>query len=106
MANRIAKKTGGRGGVELVLAAAFVFLLQSVIGAWAIGLAEASPRLDIFGNPLCITSSDGAAPGHTAPAHAAACLVGCVMAVHEANGAIVANVKNFILAPTSFSAVK
>ena len=41
-------------GVALV--AAYVLVLQALVGAFALG-AAASPVLDAFGNPLCITSA-------------------------------------------------
>lgn len=40
-------------------AAAAVLLLQMALSAWATGAMAASPHLDAFGNPLCITSVDG-----------------------------------------------
>jgi hypothetical protein len=56
-----------------------MLVLQTVAGAVALG--QGTPPLDIFGNPLCITS----ASGHTAPAkteHPAlteCCTLGCNM---------------------------
>ncbi len=43
-------------GVAFV--AAYMLVLQALIGAFALGTAAASPMLDAFGNPLCITSTD------------------------------------------------
>lgn len=40
-------------------AAAAVLLLQMALSAWGTGAMAASPDLDAFGNPLCITSVDG-----------------------------------------------
>ena len=79
------KRPGKRWSVEVILAAACLFLLQSVVGGWAIASANASPRLDIFGNPLCITSSTAPDAGHDAPDHAALCLAACSTAAPAAN---------------------
>ncbi|MCX7304055.1 MAG: hypothetical protein NTV73_06920 [Hyphomicrobiales bacterium] len=38
--------------------AAAVFVLQSLLMAWAAGAMPIQPDLDAFGNPLCITSVD------------------------------------------------
>ncbi|MEO3385011.1 hypothetical protein [Mesorhizobium sp. CAU 1741] len=43
------------------LVAAYMLVLQAMLGAFAMGAASASPMLDVFGNPLCITSQDTAA---------------------------------------------
>jgi hypothetical protein len=40
------------------LVAACVIVLQSFFTAWAAGAMPIQPMLDIFGNPLCITSLD------------------------------------------------
>lgn len=64
-------------GFGVALVAALMLVLQTVAGAVALG--QGTPPLDIFGNPLCITS----ASGHTAPAkseHPAlteCCTLGC-----------------------------
>lgn len=42
------------------LVAAYMLVLQAMLGAFAMGAATASPMLDAFGNPLCITSTDAA----------------------------------------------
>lgn len=42
----------------VALAAAYILILQSVVGALALGAGPKGPLLDIFGNPLCITSAD------------------------------------------------
>lgn len=47
------RKTGNLG---VALAAAAMLVLQGFLGAFAVGTANASPMLDAFGNPLCITS--------------------------------------------------
>ena len=50
----------GRTGVALV--AACMLVLQALIGSFAVGAAAASPMLDAFGNPLCISSASAADP--------------------------------------------
>lgn len=59
--------------------AALVFVVQTSLSLWAGAVAAATPMLDAFGNPLCITSmdGDGAAPagGHGAPTNC--CTLGC-----------------------------
>ncbi|WP_395449267.1 hypothetical protein ACHMW7_05140 [Aminobacter sp. UC22_36] len=66
-------------GFGVALAAALMLVLQTVAGALALG--QGTPPLDIFGNPLCITS----ASGHTAPARSdhpslpQCCTLGCNM---------------------------
>lgn len=52
MSNRRRKQLN----VGLALVAAYMLVLQALIGAFALGSAAASPMLDAFGNPLCITS--------------------------------------------------
>ncbi|KAA0972194.1 hypothetical protein FPY71_03515 [Aureimonas fodinaquatilis] len=50
-----------RGNVHrlwVALVVAYMLVLQSVAGAWAHGVGPDSSRLDAFGNPLCITSTD------------------------------------------------
>ncbi|WP_156394386.1 hypothetical protein [Mesorhizobium sp. Root172] len=53
------------------LAMALVLIAQSVVGAYALGVAGAGPQLDSFGNPLCLNSSDhdggtdSGLPGHS-----------------------------------------
>lgn len=55
----------------VALAAAYILILQSVVGALALGAGPKAPLLDAFGNPLCITSADhgeqGPARHHDAP---------------------------------------
>lgn len=66
-------------GLGVALAAALMLVLQTAAGALAIG--QGTPPLDIFGNPLCITSDSG----HTAPAKSdhpslpECCTLGCNM---------------------------
>ncbi|SFI63236.1 hypothetical protein [Aerobium aerolatum] len=62
--------------------ASYMLVLQVLVGAFAMGAATASPMLDIFGNPLCITSSsssesDGDRSTHTALPDC--CTVACSM---------------------------
>lgn len=44
------------------LVAALALVLQAFLTSWTMAAAPAAPRLDIFGNPLCITGPDGDAP--------------------------------------------
>lgn len=47
---------------KVAFVATLALLLQAVFMAWSVGAAPAAPALDAFGNPLCITGADGAAP--------------------------------------------
>lgn len=47
-------------GPGFALVAAYMLVLQAMLGAFALGAAAASPVLDTFGNPLCIVSTDEA----------------------------------------------
>jgi hypothetical protein len=64
--------------VPIALAAAALFVLQSLFSSWAVA-GPAQPLLDAFGNPLCITSVDGHAPAppgdHSRPSDC--CMLGC-----------------------------
>lgn len=66
-------------GFGVALAAALMLILQTAVGAVALG--QGTPPLDIFGNPLCITT----ATNHTAPAKSdhpslpECCTLGCNM---------------------------
>lgn len=66
-------------GFGVALAAALMLILQTAAGALALG--QGKPPLDIFGNPLCITTSTE----HTAPAKGEhpslpeCCTLGCNM---------------------------
>jgi hypothetical protein len=53
-----------RGTNTLALFAAWLLVLQALVTAWTTG-AAAEPVVDVFGNPLCITSDghDGAPAG-------------------------------------------
>lgn len=46
----------GRLGIAFI--ATYMLVLQAMLGAFALGAVNASPMLDAFGNPLCITSTD------------------------------------------------
>lgn len=60
--------------------AAYMLVVQAMLGAFAMGAANATPGLDIFGNPLCLTSMDGAGE-HESPKSAVpeCCSAGCSM---------------------------
>ncbi|MEO9336143.1 hypothetical protein ABFT80_01730 [Mesorhizobium sp. SB112] len=62
----------------VALVAAYVLVLQSTFGALALGTAPGAMTLDVFGNPLCITSSDqqGSDIDHVMPN---CCVLGCSM---------------------------
>lgn len=68
-----------RWSIGAALAVALILMLQTAAGALALG--KGTPPLDIFGNPLCITSSTD----HTAPAKSdhpslpECCTLGCNM---------------------------
>lgn len=68
-----------RGSIGAALAVALILMLQTTAGALALG--QGSPPLDMFGNPLCVTSSTD----HTAPAKSGhpslpeCCSLGCNM---------------------------
>jgi len=65
---------------RIALAAALVFVLQSVAGAFAGGAPTASLQRDAFGNPICITSGDYGVPGQGDGDHAGhgqCCVLGC-----------------------------
>lgn len=66
----------------IALVASYMLVLQALIGAFALGAAAASPMLDAFGNPLCITSSDSTKSGSDNTSHSAVpdcCTVACSM---------------------------
>lgn len=70
-------------GVAFV--AAYMLMLQALVGSFAFGVAaNASPLLDAFGNPLCITSAESAAlsedGGHSALPEC--CTAACGMFAH------------------------
>lgn len=49
----------------VALAAAYMLVLQALIGSFALGAAAAAPMLDAFGHPLCVS---GASAAQAAPA--------------------------------------
>lgn len=51
-----------RWSIGTAIVAATMLVLQSIVGALAIGIGPDAGRLDAFGNPLCITSSDQSHP--------------------------------------------
>lgn len=64
----------------VAFAAAFVLLLQAFFTAWATGAAASGAMpVDAWGNPLCITAADDAAPGGESGAVEIAncCAMGC-----------------------------
>lgn len=65
-----------------VFVASYILVLQALIGAFALGAAVASPMLDVFGNPLCITSSDSTKSWPDNTRHSAVpncCTIACNM---------------------------
>lgn len=58
---------------------ASVLLLQTLVSAWASGAMADGPMLDIFGNPLCITSTahPGGAPADNHSSALNCCTFGC-----------------------------
>ncbi|MEI3854691.1 MULTISPECIES: DUF2946 family protein [unclassified Ensifer] len=68
-----------RNGWGLAFIAACLFVLQSIVGAFAASSMPAFPQLDAFGNALC-TSADHASNGNHDDDHGSAadcCLLGC-----------------------------
>ena len=71
-----------QGSQALVaLVAGCLLLVQAFTSAWASGAMPLGPRLDAFGNPLCITSTDNDDPtgGHSKLPDC--CVLGCSAAV-------------------------
>lgn len=62
--------------------AALVLVLQSFLSAWTASAFPATPMLDAFGSPLCITSGDhhGTAPANDHSKMPNCCALGCSMA--------------------------
>jgi hypothetical protein len=80
--------------MRIAFVAAFVLVLQSLAGSFAMGAANASPLLDAFGNPLCITGTlhqqDGAdGAGH--PSMPDCCTTACSMFAPVTSGDPVGN---------------
>lgn len=44
--------------IFVALVAALILLAQTALSGWGSGAMAATPMLDAFGNPLCITSTD------------------------------------------------
>jgi len=70
-----------RRGSTVAFVVACVFVLQSFLSVWASTAMAATPMLDRFGNPLCITSVEH---GDTSPASDHSnlpdcCTVGCCL---------------------------
>ncbi len=59
----------------IALAAAMLMLVQSVAGSFA--ATATHPKLDAFGNPLCITSTDHDAPQSDHGKLTGCCILGC-----------------------------
>ncbi|WP_416798695.1 hypothetical protein [Ciceribacter azotifigens] len=51
------------------LAFALVLSMQSVVSAYALGVANDTPQLDSFGNPLCLNGPGHDGSGSGAPDH-------------------------------------
>jgi len=49
--------------VDVAFFAACMLFLQALVTGLSLGASAASPLLDAFGNPLCLTSVDGDATG-------------------------------------------
>lgn len=67
----------------LALALALVLVVQSVVGAFALGAAGAGQQLDAFGNPLCLNGPDhDGSGGNSTPDHSkvpSCCTFACSM---------------------------
>lgn len=77
---RLFRRYSGRTGIALV--AAYLLVVQALLGSFALGIAAASPLLDAFGNPLCITTTDAAGTDTDRGIHDAVpdcCTVACSM---------------------------
>ncbi len=71
---------GGKGQrLQIALAAALVFLLQSFAASAAAGAAAGTLRFDAFGNPLCHTNTaeTGIERGAAQPGLPDCCAFGC-----------------------------
>lgn len=80
--HRVPRLVGQGWGRRTAIFAAFILFVQLLVGGFALGTAAAAPpMLDIFGNPLCITSGDHAdgedGKGHTGLPDC--CAPGCTM---------------------------
>lgn len=63
--------------VPAALVVALVLVVQSFLSAWATGAMPATPRLDAFGNPLCVTSDDHAGGSSDHSTLPACCTLAC-----------------------------
>jgi hypothetical protein len=63
----------------IVLVASFVLAAQALLTSWAMAASPQGPTLDIFGNPLCITSPDGhgSTPTHDPGKMPTCCTLAC-----------------------------
>lgn len=70
----------GRWSLRVALAAAYMLVLQSIVGALALGIGPDASQVDAFGNPLCITSTDATDGGMGGADHSKlpnCCTFGC-----------------------------
>ncbi|TKT82403.1 hypothetical protein [Aquamicrobium sp. LC103] len=81
--NRLRQK----GSFWVALVAAYMLVLQSAMGALALGIGPSQPALDAFGNPLCITGTErsdaGGKAGHGLLPDC--CVPGCAMFAPASN---------------------
>jgi len=70
--------------MPVALVAAYLLLLQSVLGAFAFGAGPVASQLDAFGNVICTHEGAAELPaGDQHPAHMpACCTLGCSMVSH------------------------
>ncbi|MGB3539073.1 MAG: hypothetical protein WBA42_13010 [Mesorhizobium sp.] len=68
--------------MAVAFVAAYLLVLQSVVGAFALGLGPNPAQLDSFGNVICTHAGAAELPaGDTQPKHLPnCCVVGCTMA--------------------------
>lgn len=68
--------------MAVAFVAAYMLVLQALFGAFALGAAAASPLLDVFGDPLCV-SAGATGESETAPGNHSVlpgcCTVACGM---------------------------
>lgn len=97
---RLSGRSTGSSSVAFV--AAWMLVLQVLLGGFALG-AAASPLLDTFGNPLCITSSDAPAAGLGHTEHTTlpdCCTVACSPFAQAANDGRAHSIANPLRAAT------
>lgn len=83
--HELRRKSWDNMGVAAI--AAYMLFLQGLLGAFAIGAADAA-QLDVFGNPLCITSGEHAAvdlDGSHTSSSMECCTAACGMGVGGAS---------------------